>query len=72
MVDDPTHTEIVYGNLLAALVRYVRKEDKLNIDKIMIAAGVFEYLWPDDVARFEARYGPSKNDQPHTEESSDG
>jgi len=56
-MNEPTHTEWVYGNLLVAFMQAVRKEDKAKADRIDAAILVFEELWPEDCRRWRERSG---------------
>lgn len=56
MSDTPTHTEIVYGDLLCQFMRVCRSGDDSMRDRLFKAIEVFEELWPEDTARWRERF----------------
>lgn len=60
MSEPMSYAEHCYMVLLNALRRAHAEGDKAKGDKILIAIEVFEAIWPDDVARYAARYPVSE------------
>jgi hypothetical protein len=55
-VDEPSATETVYGNLLVEHHNARRKDNTELADRIFAASMVMLELWPDECAKWEARF----------------
>lgn len=58
-----TPVEHTYMLLLHEHYNAARKGDEALRERIFQASNVMKELWPDDVARFEAKFGNKPKDQ---------
>lgn len=63
MTDKPSDVEMVYGYLLTKFMNAARKNDEAKHARVLAAIELFEELWPDDTARWKARFGKAEKSE---------
>lgn len=59
----PNEIETLYSYLLVAFMNATRDDDELRRHNCDVAIRLFEELWPEDTARWMARF-PKRDPQP--------
>ena len=64
MAEKPNEIEVVYSYLLVRFMDAARNQDQYERDRIERTIELFEEFWPEDTARWKARFpGSAKREK---------